>query len=153
MEVTRAWEAATAAEATRAVVVLVAEISTQEAVATRGNAAIFVKDAEDRATMAEREAQERVSAVEAESVSTLTSAHEEAEGLVRKITVLEGELAEVHRAREVAKENSCGLSNVTANAEWQREESEREHREQVKELTLLQPGALSCALPLSILLG
>jgi hypothetical protein len=47
----------------------------------------------------------------------LASAHEDAEGLARKIALLEDELAVEHRAWEV---------------------SEREHREQFDELTLLQ---------------
>jgi hypothetical protein len=44
---------------------------------------------------------------------------------------------EAHWVREVAEENSRGLSYVAADAEWQREVSEREHREQSEELTLL----------------
>jgi hypothetical protein len=40
-------------------------------------------------------------------------------------------------AREVVKENSCGLSDVAADVERWREESEREHWEQFVELTLL----------------
>jgi hypothetical protein len=56
--------------------------------------------------------------VEAESTAALASAHEEAEGLVRKITLLEGELAEVRRDREVVEVNSHGLFDAAANAEW-----------------------------------
>jgi hypothetical protein len=65
--------------------------------------------------------------VEADSVVMLASTHEEAEGFVRKIVLLKGELAEVHRAREVAEENSRSLSDVAADAERWHEDSEREH--------------------------
>jgi hypothetical protein len=52
--------------------------------------------------------------VETENATALASAHEDVEGLVRKVTLLEGELAEAHRAREVAEENFYGLSDATA---------------------------------------
>jgi hypothetical protein len=55
--------------------------------------------------------------VEVGNTAALTSACEDAKGFIRKIALLEGELAAEHRAREV---------------------SEREHREQFQELTLLQ---------------
>jgi hypothetical protein len=58
--------------------------------------------------------------VEVESVEALASAHEVAEGLVWRITLLEGELTEVHRTREVAEENSWGLSNTAADVEQRR---------------------------------
>jgi hypothetical protein len=51
-------------------------------------------DAEDRATLVEREALERVLRLEAESTAVLASAHEEAEGFTQKIALLEGGLAE-----------------------------------------------------------
>jgi hypothetical protein len=77
----------------------------------------LVKDAEDHTALAEKEAQKRVLRVEVESATVLASAREEAEGLVWKITFLEGELVDVRRAREVVEENSRGLSDVAANAE------------------------------------
>jgi hypothetical protein len=77
----------------------------------------LVKDTEDRAALVEREAWERVSRVEAESAVALVSTREEVEGLVRKVTLLEGEHAKALRAREVAEENSCDLSDAVANAE------------------------------------
>jgi hypothetical protein len=40
----------------------------------------FVREAEDQAALAEREAQERVSRMEVESVVVLASAHGEVEG-------------------------------------------------------------------------
>jgi hypothetical protein len=105
---------------------------------TRDSATILVKDVVDWAALAERKALERVSRVEVENAVALASTCKDAEGLLRKIALLEGELAEVHPAREMAEENSCGLSGAAVDAEWRREESEREHQEQFEELTLLQ---------------
>jgi hypothetical protein len=115
-EVTRAREAATATEAAHVAAVLAAETSTQEAAVARDITSFCVKDAEDQAILAEGEALERVSRVEAENTAALGSAHEEVKGLVQKIILLKGELAAERRALKV---------------------SEREHREQFKELTLL----------------
>jgi hypothetical protein len=67
--------------------------------------------------------------VEAESIVVLASAHKAAEVLVQKIALLEGELVEARQAREVAEENSCGMSDVVADAERRREESKRECQE------------------------
>jgi hypothetical protein len=83
----------------------------------RDSAALRVKDAEDRATLVEREALERVSRVEAENTTTLASARGDAEGLSWKITLLEDEHVVERRTREV---------------------SEREHHEQFEELTIQQ---------------
>jgi hypothetical protein len=58
--------------------------------------------------------------------------------LVRKISLLEGELVEARQAREVAEENFGGLSDVVTDAERWQEESERECQEQFEELTLVQ---------------
>jgi hypothetical protein len=66
----------------RVTTVLTTKTSAQEATVAWDSIAILVKDAEDRATLAEREARERVSRVEAENAVTLTSSHEEVEGLV-----------------------------------------------------------------------
>jgi hypothetical protein len=76
--------------------------------------------------------------MEAENAVALASAHKNVEGLVRKIALLEGELVEERRARELAKENSRGLSDAVADAERRWEVSTREHWEQFEELTLLQ---------------
>jgi hypothetical protein len=127
--VTRAREAAATAEAACVAAVLAAETSAQEVAATRDSVVLLVKDVEDQATLAEREAQERVSRVEAESTVVLASAHEETEDLVRKIALLESELAEARQTQEVVEENSCGLSDVIADAEQWWEVSERERRE------------------------
>jgi hypothetical protein len=86
----------------------------------------------------EREAREKVSRVEAKSTTTLASARKEIESLVRKITLLEGEHAEVRWAHEVAEETTCGQSNAAADAKRRWEESERGCQEQLEELTLLQ---------------
>jgi hypothetical protein len=115
--VTWVWEAATAAEAAHVTVALTAETSAQHATAARDSATILVKDVVDRATLAKRKALERVSRVEVENAVALASARKDAEGLVRKITRLEGEVAEVHPAREMAEENSCGLSSAVVDAE------------------------------------
>jgi hypothetical protein len=136
-------------EAARAVVAHVVE----EAAATWDSAAVWVKDAEDRAALMERGVQERVSRVEEESTMMLASAFEEIETLVRKITLLEGELAEVCRASKVAKETTCGLSAVAADAERWREDSERGHGISSRRSPSCRPGAPSYALPLSILHG
>jgi hypothetical protein len=76
-----------------------------------------VRDVEDRVAVDEREAQERVSRVEVESVAALASTNREAKGFTRRIAPLEGDLAEVRRAREVVELNFRGLFNVAANAE------------------------------------
>jgi hypothetical protein len=49
---------------------------------TRDSVVTWVNDVEDRATIAEREAWERVLRVEVESTPMLASTHEEVEGLV-----------------------------------------------------------------------
>jgi hypothetical protein len=53
------------------------ETSAQEAAVTQDSAMVWVKDAEDRAALMEREARERVKRVEADSTMVLASAHEE----------------------------------------------------------------------------
>jgi hypothetical protein len=117
--------------------VCVVETSTQEAATALDSATILVKDTEDRATLAEREAYERVSRVEVESATELASTCEEVEGLVQKVALLEGEVVEPRQSRELAEEISHGLSDAAADAEQRREGSEREHQQQFEELTLL----------------
>jgi hypothetical protein len=78
--------------------------------------ALCVNGAKDRTALEERKALERMLRMEVEKATMLASAHEDAKGLVWKITLLEGELVAEHQACEL---------------------SEREHREQFKELTLL----------------
>jgi hypothetical protein len=93
-----AWEAATTMVVTRVTVVLAVETSAKEVVAALDVTTLRVKDAEDLVILAEREAWERVSTVEVENVMALAFSREDAEGLVRKIALLEGELAEERRA-------------------------------------------------------
>jgi hypothetical protein len=71
--VTQAREAATAVKVAHAAAVLTTETSAQEATVAQGSVAILIKDAEDRATLAKREALERVSGVEAERAMVLAS--------------------------------------------------------------------------------
>jgi hypothetical protein len=75
--------------------------------------------------------------VEVESTTILDTGHEETEGLVQKIDLFEGELAETRRAHEVVEETTRGLSDAATNVERRWEESEREHWEQFEVLTLL----------------
>jgi hypothetical protein len=76
-----------------------------------------VNDAEDHGALAEREALERVSRAEEENAMMFASACEDAEGLTRKVALLEDELAVEHRAWAMF---------------------EREHRACVEVLTLMQ---------------
>jgi hypothetical protein len=75
--------------------------------------------------------------VEAENTIALASVREDVESHVRKIALLEGELAEECRAREVVEEKSCGLSDAVADAKHRWEVFERERLEQFEELTHL----------------
>jgi hypothetical protein len=90
---------AAAVEATRITMVHAAATAVQEAAAVRESIDLRVKDVEDQATLAEREALERVSRVEAENAVALVSAREDAEGFVRKISLLEGKLVEERRPK------------------------------------------------------
>jgi hypothetical protein len=60
------------------------------------SAALRVKDVEDRAILAEKEALERVSTMEAENAVALTSTPGDPEGFVQKITLLEDALFAEH---------------------------------------------------------
>jgi hypothetical protein len=80
--VTRSWEAATTIEAARIVAMLATETSAREASAVRDSAALRVEDAEFRAALAEREAVERLSRVDAENAMALASAREDAECVI-----------------------------------------------------------------------
>jgi hypothetical protein len=113
-------------EAARVTVELAVEASTQKATAARECTATLARDVKDRGALAEREAWERVLKVEAESATTLASAREEAEGHVRRIALLKGDLVEAHHAWNMAEENSWGLSVTVIDAERRREEFERE---------------------------
>jgi hypothetical protein len=107
-------EATANTEVACAVVVCATEASAWEVVAVRESAVAFLREAEARATLAMREAQERVSQMEAESAATLASTYGEAEGFVRRIALLEGELSEECQAHDTIEENSQNFSDMTA---------------------------------------
>jgi hypothetical protein len=58
----------------------------------------FMKEAEVQATLAEREAWERVSKVEAKSATSVVSTREEADGLTQVVALLEGDLMDVRQS-------------------------------------------------------
>jgi hypothetical protein len=78
-----AWtrEVVDAAEDAHATVVYTAETSARESTAAWYSATLRVKDAEDWATLSEREALEWVFQAEVENAIVLASAREDAEGL------------------------------------------------------------------------
>jgi hypothetical protein len=75
---------------------------------------------------------------EMENVAVLAYVREDAEGLICKVSLLEGELAEAHRARGVAKEKVCSLSSSSAEGAWRLVVCNMEHREKFEELSLLR---------------
>jgi hypothetical protein len=107
-------------------VVHAAEASAKEATIAWESATTFIKEVEDWAAIAEREAWERVSRIEVESAAMLATTHGEAEGLAQRIALLEGELVEARQAQDIAEANSRGLSDVVADTDQRREEAERE---------------------------
>jgi hypothetical protein len=68
-----------------------------------------------------------------ENTAVLASPCEDTEGLVRKVALLKGELAEARRAREAVKEKFCKSAD---GMRWL-VVSEKERRGQFKELSLL----------------
>jgi hypothetical protein len=72
----------------------VTTVCATEAAVTLESVMTFIREAKAWATLAEREAQKRVSRMEAESVAALASAHGEAEGFAWRIALMEGELTE-----------------------------------------------------------
>jgi hypothetical protein len=96
--------------------VVAAKISAADVATAWDSATLHIKDVEDHAGLEDKEALERVSWVEAENSTALTSVREDVEGLALKITLLEDELKREHRGRETF---------------------EREHRACFEELTLL----------------
>jgi hypothetical protein len=86
-EVTRAWVVATAMDSSHVMTLLATKTFTQDAAASQDSAALCAKDMEDWATLAEREALERVLRVEVANAATLASAREDAEGFVWKIAL------------------------------------------------------------------
>jgi hypothetical protein len=80
---------------------------------------------------------ELTQAREMEVTVVLMSACEDAKGLVRKVALLDGELVEARRAREVAEEKFCSLSNMSVDGAQWLVVSEMEHWEQFEELFIL----------------
>jgi hypothetical protein len=115
-EVTRAWEATVVVKVVRVEAVRDAEASAQEVAVTWESIATVVRDAEDRAALAEREARERVSRVEAESATTLASSRGEVEDLAWWIALFEDGLAEVRNSRDMTEEKSWGLTDTVTDA-------------------------------------
>jgi hypothetical protein len=128
---------ATTAVATRVAAVLDVETFAQEATTVRDSTVVYIRDVEDWAALAERDAQEMVLRAQAENVATLAFAHEDAEGLVWKVALHKGELVQARQAREVAKVKICSLSDAAATSVWWLVVFEREHWEQFEELSLL----------------
>jgi hypothetical protein len=64
-----------------------------------------------------------------ENATTLASASEDTEGLVRNVALLEGELVEARRAQEAVEEEFYSLSNVSAAGLRRLVVSEKDHRE------------------------
>jgi hypothetical protein len=65
----------------------------------------LIKEAEARATLAEREAWEWVSEMEVESAASLASAHREADGFTGTVALLEGKLTDACQAPDTSKVN------------------------------------------------
>jgi hypothetical protein len=59
----------------------------------------LIKEVEARATLAEREAQERVLKMKVKSATSLAFVHGEANELTRKVTVMEGELEDARQSQ------------------------------------------------------
>jgi 7-keto-8-aminopelargonate synthetase-like enzyme len=83
--------------------VLAAKVSARESAVAWDSATFHVKDVEDWVALAEKEALERVSKAEAENATVLATASKDTEGLARKVTLLEDELAAEHWAQEMSQ--------------------------------------------------
>jgi hypothetical protein len=110
VEVTRAWEATTAIAFTRVVPMLTARTFAREATVVWDSTNLRVKGGEDWTPMMERETLERVSRAEAKNGVVLAFAHEDADGFVWKIALLEDSLRQSVRLgkclRGTAKDNT-----------------------------------------------
>jgi hypothetical protein len=71
---------------------------------------------------------ESTRAQKVKNVMVQTSVQEDAEGLVHKVALLKGELAEVRQAWEVAAEKIHSLSDASADGTWQLVVFEMERR-------------------------
>jgi hypothetical protein len=128
-------------------VVHATEASTQEAAVARESIVAVVRAVEDRAALAERDAQERVSRVEVESATVLASTHGEAEDLAQRIFLLEGELAEVCQAQDTARRTprACLMLWPMLSDSWRSLKGSAENR--LRSSPFCKLGALNYALP------
>jgi prophage DNA circulation protein len=99
------WEATATSEATHAEVVRDAVDSTQRAAAVRERAEASIKEAEAWATLAKREARERVFKMEAKSAASLAFFRTEVNELTRRVAFLEGELKDERKAWDTIEAN------------------------------------------------
>jgi hypothetical protein len=106
-EDTHTREAIAAVEAARAIAVLTIEASTREA------AVAHDRGVEDKDALAESEALERVSRAEVENSAVLTSAHDDAKGIAKKIALLESELVEERQARKMSERDTGSVSRCS----------------------------------------
>jgi hypothetical protein len=97
-EVIQVRVAAIATEAARAAVVHSAKASAKGVTMAQENIMTLIKDAEDWAALADREARDRMLRLEVESATSFASPHGEVEDFARRIAYLEGELAEACQA-------------------------------------------------------
>jgi hypothetical protein len=80
-----------------------------------------------------------------ENTATLASCREDAKGLVRKVILLEGGLAEARQAQEAAEEKFHSLFDTSADGARWLMVFEKERRKQFEELSLLRDrGSESC---------
>jgi hypothetical protein len=118
-ELIQVWEATAAMEATRAEVVRAVAASAQGS--ARHGRETQPRSREARVTLAEREAWDRVLKTEMESTASLAFVCGEVDEFARKVALLEGELADMHQAWDMADANFKGLSDRVAdvNRRWQ----------------------------------
>jgi hypothetical protein len=79
----------------------------------------LIKEVEARATLAEREAQERVLKMKVKSTTSLAFVHGEADELTRKVAVMEGELEDAHQSQDTTEVNFQGLFDKVADVNFQ----------------------------------
>jgi hypothetical protein len=83
---------------------------------------------------------------DAESVAMLAPARGDAEGLILKVALLECELVEARRARDVAGERVCRLLNSSSEGARWLMTSEMYHQEQFGDLSLLRTMGIELCL-------
>jgi hypothetical protein len=145
---TQARAAVTTTEVAHVATMLDAETSTKVATVSWDSAEGRIRDAEDWAALAEREAWERVLRANVKNTTTLASTHEDALGLVCKVALLKGELAEARRAWEVAEEKSvdCPMRWMMVCSDWWCLRGSV--RSSLRSSAFFKTGAMSCVSPL-----